>query len=511
MRTLRGIILALAFLLLLLTPPGLTTSIAALRQADLLVEQKEYARALKTYTSLFELIDPSILHTRIGNVYLQKRQLDDARAHFQQALALDAKDANALLGLGLVALQRNKYEEAIDALQQAQAADSGEPEIDYQLGIAYLESFDFERARTAFGRVINAKDSDGRWKAKAYYKLGLAYLPQDISIARSYFALVENDSHVEGLASTHSESSEVSGLAPIRVDLSDVSGLARLMQREIGELGMTPNNEAYVAARLGHALLQADEERLARYYLEKAVKLQPDYAEAKAYLGYAYWVEGRQQEALGMLRDAIALDPSQPVGHLLLGIALREPRYGGSNRSDRDRQQQLSESIDEFRQAIRLDKGNADAYVELGNTLVLQARYTDARDAFEKAMSLRPNDVQLKLAAIWFHLDHLFEVDRGLEIARDAAQIAPTNAEVKDALGWALYANGQIHEAEEVLREAINGAPFSAKAHYHLAVLLERRGDKKGAEAEYRRAIDLDIEGDIARRAEDAVRAMRGN
>lgn len=464
-------ILTLEILLLTSIPPILTLPVAWLHQADHLVEQREYTRALERYANAMRFVESSGLHSRVGNVYLRRNQVDEATAHFMRALALDAGSPEALLGLALIALERGRYGEAAGLLERAREIRPSDPEIAYRLGIAYLWDFEFERAAAVFGSVGDQTSAGTTWAPKAAYGLGLAYLAWDLDLARSQFAKVSGD--------------------------PDIDRMARLMQGVSEELGEMPEEEAYARARLGHTLLQVGQKRLARWYLENAVARRPDYVEARAYLGYAYWQEGREQEALEALQEAVRLGPSLPIVHYFMGIVLRG-------------QHRLSEAAAEFGEMIRLDGASAEAYVELAHTLTVQSRYAEAERAFDEAMRLRPEDVEMKLVAIWFHLDHLFDVQRGLQIARETARIAPSDPDVEDAVGWALYVNGHVDEAEKVLRQAVAVAPFSARARYHLAVLLRSRGDFAGAEAEYRRAIDLDTEGGFARRAADAIKSMQG-
>lgn len=487
----------LGALLLLFTPPSLTLPTTLLRQAESLVEGREYAAALDRYNQVAALVRSPLPFDRMGGVYLRKRQLDAAEERFGQALAIDSGDARALLGLSVVHSERGGYDKAIALLGRVPRAWPYGFETRFRLGIAYLQSFDFARAEDTLDSLLTAKPNDVH-AAVLHYYLGLAALERDRSVAYSHFASAAqlvSDSAVNSDASRYlADSAADSDVS----DRPDLKALARVMQDVLGELRGQSNGRAHTAALLGHALLQVGEKHLARWQLEEAVAARPDSADTQAYLGYAYWLEGRDEQAMRALEVAVWLDPSRPLGHYFRGVVLRGQR-------------RLDEAASEFLEAIRLDQGSAEAYVELGRTLVLQARYAAAGEAFERALRLRPGDEKLELLAARFYLDHAFQVERGLEIVSSVVARAPDNADVEDALGWALYLNGQADKAGQALRRAIALAPYMARPRYHLAVLLENLGDTNGAVAEYRRTIDLDLDGALAQRAAAAIEAIQRN
>src|SRR5581483_1730037 len=102
----------------------------------------------------------------------------------------------------------------------------------------------------------------------------------------------------------------------------------------------TDNLEAYDAFLRGmeyywHTTKEAHAQ--ARQMFEKAVALDPQYAEAYTRLGWTYWQEGvwrwsadpqTLERALALVQQALALDDSLPAAHSLLSMVyVRQQQY----------------------------------------------------------------------------------------------------------------------------------------------------------------------------------------
>ena len=124
----------------------------------------------------------------------------------------------------------------------------------------------------------------------------------------------------------------------------------------------------------------------ARQLYEKAVALDPQYAEAYAYLSWAYWLDWTWrwspdpqtlEQALALAQKAITLDDSLPVAHSLLGKSYAQ-------------KQQYDQAITEVERAISFDPNNADSYAQHAEVLSLAGRPEEALRAVEQAMRLNP-------------------------------------------------------------------------------------------------------------------------
>lgn len=121
---------------------------------------------------------------------------------------------------------------------------------------------------------------------------------------------------------------------------------------------------------------------------------------------------------------------------------------------------------------IRDNPTDTGAMVVLANTLQNQGDYPGAITWYEKAVALKPDDVELRLA-----------------------------------FGQALFSFGELFDAEVQYKKALELNAASAKAEYYLAELYQRSTPPRTGEARqhYQRASDLEPEGAWGRASRAAL------
>jgi adenylate cyclase len=170
----------------------------------------------------------------------------------------------------------------------------------------------------------------------------------------------------------------------------------------------------------------------ARQMFEKAVALDPRYAQAYGSLSGTYYVEWvwrwsadpqTLERAVALAHQALALDDSLPGAHSRLSWVYAQ-------------QQQYDQAIAEGDRAIALDPNNADSYAMQAEALNLAGRPEEALKMVEQARRLNPHYPP------WY----LFE------------------------LGLAYRLSGRYAEAIATLQEVISRNPNFLTAHVNLAI-----------------------------------------
>jgi TolB-like protein/predicted Zn-dependent protease len=170
----------------------------------------------------------------------------------------------------------------------------------------------------------------------------------------------------------------------------------KIVEALVGRLTTPParnrptNIEAYdlcVQAR-GLSLQTAVAAREAILLLERAILLDPDYAEAHRWLGinlwfgWAFWNEAREPNprarAMAEAQRAVVLDPNDAGNRWVLGIIL-----GHEGRS--------AESDAEFEATFKLDPNHADAWAMRSDLLTFSGQATEAIEHVLRALRLNPH------------------------------------------------------------------------------------------------------------------------
>jgi tetratricopeptide (TPR) repeat protein len=153
----------------------------------------------------------------------------------------------------------------------------------------------------------------------------------------------------------------------------------------------------------------------------------------------------------------------------------------------------ISREIKETELQLELSKtpDNAVLWERLGILREEQGSYSEAEEAYKRAIEFNPND-----ARGWVNLGHILEkllsYKEAEEAFRKAIEIDPKRAWPWVSLGGLLQQLGSNKEAEEAFRKAIEIDPKHAWAWVSLGHQLEKREHNKEAEEAFRKAIEID-------------------
>ncbi|WP_052272716.1 tetratricopeptide repeat protein [Methanococcus maripaludis] len=130
-------------------------------------------------------------------------------------------------------------------------------------------------------------------------------------------------------------------------------------------------------AEIGFAYIGIDNDKAIEYY-EKAIKLNPDDANAISFLGTLYDGEGDREKAYEYLTKALEMEPKNPWMYYNLGLYYL-------NHDD-------NMAIGCFEKALRIDPENECCWSQLGYTYYDIGDYTNSKLNFEKAYEINPKD-----------------------------------------------------------------------------------------------------------------------
>lgn len=222
-------------------------------------------------------------------------------------------------------------------------------------------------------------------------------------------------------------------------------------------LALARQDRAEVAADLllkfGARLHQVARDRDARPLLELAVELAPEVPAAHYFLGSVLSEEGSHGSAAEQFRAALELGDEQLATRVSLAAALWESG-------------ELEDSEAQYRAALASGPDNTIVLHQFATLLLFLGRPAEARELLERAVASGQPSAYLLL-----------------DLAR------------------ALQESGELAAAVEAARRAAGTEPDLPEAHYQLALLQSRSGDRSGAAASFAVYRRLAAEAETQQRA----------
>ncbi|WP_324807923.1 tetratricopeptide repeat protein [Sphingomonas sp. LY29] len=141
-----------------------------------------------------------------------------------------------------------------------------------------------------------------------------------------------------------------------------------------------------------------------------------------------------------------------------------------------------SEAASAYAQAIQRSgaEGQSDDLWTLhllrAASLEQAGNWSEAKAALETAMRIEPDNAVLLNFLGYGKLERGEDLDAAEAMIRKASALRPNDASITDSLGWALYKRGRLPEAVETLTRAAAGDPTQGEIHEHLGDALFASG-----------------------------------
>jgi len=270
---------------------------------------------------------------------------------------------------------------------------------------------------------------------------------------------------------------------------------------------LDPNlSEAFV--NLGETYMEKHDYGAAIAPLKRALELKPDLEPAHQLLGYALLAQGYAAEAIPHLERAgekgalgiAEIDAGQlpeAVAHLNAALAERPNDLDLLYYLGRASGLLSKQAIDTLQAAYPDSARGHQAMAE--NYLVLR-RLPEAEKEYQEALRLRPETPRLHLelgqvyatASQWTKAEQEFRAETKMQ---------PGNAEAAYRLGAALLEEGKTHEALVELRSADRLRPDMPETLYSLGKAALLDGDPASAVKAWKKVIELEGQSSLAAQA----------
>ena len=348
-----------------------STNAQALAGLALIYEsQRDFRQALNIYLRLQSLPTSNpMLSQKIIGLYYNLNKLDSAIVQAESALALFPNDLQLKKILGSLFLTQRDYAHAESVFTALSQANPSDQDVILYLGRIALANKNYPLAETHFQQALNLNDT----LMEAWFSLAATYLEQ------KKFAETE-----EIYEKCLQKTSDTAG-----VYIAMGLGYGRARQYDQAKkyfqqaLQLKPSEPSIILA-LGNLHQQQGQTQQAEDYFLKVLDLQPDNATALNNLGYLWADQGiKLEKSLEMLSKALEQEPNNPAFLDSYGWNLYQ-----SGR--------LNEAEDYLKRARELLSTDRDVHHHLGDLYFKQGKLKLARQSWQKALELDPDNNKLK-------------------------------------------------------------------------------------------------------------------
>jgi predicted Zn-dependent protease len=284
-----------------------------------------------------------------------------------------------------------------------------------------------------------------------------------------------------------------------------------------------------VQAGISHQQLAQWDEAIAAYTAAKS--LTPRDPEIDAYLVQANLTARRFARAETLAREALARDPNQPrLVRLRAQALLKAGKSADANKLLEDNvasqpqnreyvvgladlyadQKRTADAVRMLEQARQTFGDDQALTMRLANVYEAAGQLDAAEKELRKLVSADPLDADALNSLSYMFADRGLRLDEAIELARRAVKVEPDNPAYLDTLGWALFKQGRIEEAEEPLRKAAMSLTGNSVIQDHHGDVLSSRGRTAEAIAAWERALAGDGEQIDRVAIERKIKAAKG-
>jgi tetratricopeptide (TPR) repeat protein len=391
-------------------------------------------------------------------------------------------NADYYLASAEIAAKKSDIAGAEAAVQRAVAADPNLPAVHSALGTLYLAKKDVEKAEPEFEKAAALSPPRSMEKLKfAQFKVQTGALAE----ARAYLEKVTKQtpdllpawSMLARIANSEKKYDESLQLLQNALSRDPENLDARVVQAEtwlskqepkkaidsLEKLDRTYPNSPILKYTLARSYLANKSPKQALDELDETVRLNPGYADAVLLRSELQLRNGNAQAALGPLEAVFKTRPDLAAAPVLLAEAYR--MLG-----------RLDDAASLIREQIKKSPKTAASYFLLGAILKQQNKDMEAREAFEKAAELAPDNPSSLEQLVNLDVD-VKAYQAGHQRVNRLLQKQPNSAAAYYLRGKLYSAEGKFDLAQEALLKAIDLDPNFTRA-YDLLIPIFSRANK---------------------------------
>ncbi|MCA9789628.1 MAG: tetratricopeptide repeat protein [Cyanobacteria bacterium HKST-UBA05] len=491
--------------------PSLTD--AWIAQGDIFTIFQRPNRAIGMYEKAAKSTNspPDTLFVKLGTAHLKNADPAKAADAFNQAVAINPQNKDALLALeqlwkkeivlnprnlsahlnlGTVYQRLGREQDAQAQYAISKQLDPNNPIIDLNMG-SLAQSQGNDKDALKFYDAVLAKDPNNTQalinKADLLKSMNR---PRDAEVLlnRAMSNARDKRAVMEQLIATYT-----------------MQGDAAKIKSGWESYARTYPNDADVLYRAGVAMHEIKDYNMASYYYQQSIGKKPT-AEAYANLGSVLHAQNNDSEAIRILETAVKLNPGlQEAQQLLAALRTTNDAQVLVSAAQAHDKNDYSAAIRGYEQYLAKNPNNGDVLSRYGLALQSLHRNTEALTAFDKALKAEPNNAQYYYYK-GLLLQELRRDKEAIALYKKALQINPNFTEVKDLLtsvesdalqnklvaAFEAYERKSYPRAMQLIDEVLQADKQNALAYYYRGLVYEGQKKLSPAKAAYESSVKFD-------------------
>lgn len=507
-------------------------------------ENEDYEQALDMLTfAHLKLSDKAGVSFALADVYLATGDLTNAA--YYGKIAVDQEPENKWYHLKLAEIydRAGRNEATINAYKTALEYHPDDSDILFELADAYVNFGELLEANKIYSKIMNRRGSDFNLHLRKFRNFNALQMrdsalvelekmreidPGNLTTLRTisqyYLQLNETDLALEVLNEARDRNSRdpqtLLLLAEVYVDQKEWELLGDIFVSMLEDPLIYPSQKQELVRFIYIQHQRNPNEQILAEQTAEVLNAfsenEPDYGPAQLLAAEFFLEQNDMEAALSKLEQANRVMPDQPdAWRQRMQLLFSMERYeeviaisdsANANASDdafiqfftgaaymlTDRPEEAEKWLEEATFAPSNRNFRSVIHGTLGDVRQDLDRWQDAKDAYEQALRLDPNNHNAMNNYAYFMSVREEQLEYAKELAEKAISFEPENAAYLDTIGWIYYKIGDYERALTYIQRSVDTGEASAEVYEHLGDVYKALNETDNAIKYWNKALEED-------------------